>query len=323
MSVAVLRTGLLTTLQDRGRNGYAALGVGHAGPMDEVAHRLANALVGNPDDAATLEITLLGPRLRCDADAVVALTGADFEAHLDGAPLPAWRPLPVPAGSVLDIGRAHRGARGYLALAGGFHGTWLLGSAATDVNARIGTPLRTGDRLEIEDQTLARRRFDADRRGHRRAWSLDPRPWFDPNPAKPLRMIRGRHYEALDRASQAALFGAEFRVAADSNRVGYRLDGASLELAAPLEIVSEPLAFGTVQLPAGGQPIALMAEHPVTGGYPRIGQVAAVDLPRLAQCRPGASLRFEEIGMETAQTRYLRREHELARLFEAIAGRLE
>lgn len=325
MSVTVLKPGLLTTLQDRGRHGYAAFGVGHAGPMDEVAPRLANALVGNADEAAVLEITLAGPRLRFGTEAVVALGGADFDARLDGESFAGWRAVPVPAGAVLDIARARRGTRAYLAIAGGFRATPVLGSAATDVNAGLGAPLRAGDVLEADrarGTAFADRQRTAGAGDRRRAWSLDPRPWFDPDPRRPVRLLRGRHFDALDARSRAALFGAQFRLAADSNRVGYRLDGERLALAAPLEIASEPLAFGTVQLPAGGQPIALMAEHPVTGGYPRIGQVAAVDLPRLAQRRPGDPLRFVEIGLDEAQTRYLRRERELARLLEAIAARL-
>lgn len=317
MSVGVLKPGLLTTLQDRGRHGYAAFGVGHAGPMDEVAPRLANALVGNADDAVVLEITLLGPRLRFDARAVIALAGADFDARLDGAPLAGWRATPVPAGAVLEVGRARRGARAYLAVAGGFRVAPVLGSAATDVNAGLGAALRGGEVLAVGERADA----PDDRRGP--AWSLDPRPWFDADAHRPVRLLRGRHFDALDARSRAALFGAPFRLAADSNRVGYRLDGERLALTAPLEIVSEPLAFGTVQLPPGGQPIALMAEHPVTGGYPRIGQIAAVDLPRLAQRRPGDALHFVEIGLDEAQTRYLRRESELARLLEAIATRIQ
>lgn len=314
MSLTVLNPGLLATLQDRGRFGCGALGVGCAGPMDEVSHRLANALVGNADDAAALEMTVIGPRLLFDADATIALAGADFDARLGDRPLATWRPVAVRAGDVLDCGRARRGARATLAIAGGFRAKRVLGSAATDVNAGFGRPLAAGDMLMFAPTRI--------RAASHTAWSLDPRPWFDRDASRPLRLIRGRHFDALDAASRAALFDATFRIATDSNRVGYRLDGAPLKPAAPLEIVSEPLALGTLQLPPGGQPIALMAEHPVTGGYPRIGQVAAIDLPRLAQRRPGDPLRFVEIDLDDAQTRYLRRERELARLLEAIAARL-
>jgi antagonist of KipI len=313
VSVELLRAGMLTTLQDRGRHGCAMLGVGTAGAMDDVSARLANALVGNAPDAAVLEITLIGPRLRFGQAARIALTGAE---HPD---LPMWRTLGVEAGTVLDVGNARHGARAYLAIAGGFVVERVLGSAATDVNARLGgvdgRPLCEGDRLAIGTA-------DPVARGPHPAWSLDPRPWFDPDPATPIRLIRGTHYDALDAASRAALFRPGFRIASDSNRVGLRLDGPRLALSAPLELVSEPLAGGTLQLPPGGQPIALMAEHPTIGGYPRIGHVAALDFATLAQRRPGDAVHFVEIGLDDAQTRYLERERALALLIETIHERL-
>lgn len=325
MSVIVVKAGLLDTLQDRGRHGVAAFGVGTSGAMDEVSLRLANALVGNDDDTAAIESTAIGPALRFERDATIALTGAPFDARIGDAPVAMWRPLRINAGDMLDLGRARNGLRGYLAVAGGFAVDRVLDSASTDLNAALGPfggrALRKSDALAIgaRGHASARRR-DSRLPAH---WSLDPRPWFDADPARPIRLIRGSHFDALDAVSQRALFDSTFRVASDSNRVGLRLDGAALALRAPLELVSEAVAFGTVQLPPGGQPIALMAEHPTTGGYPRIAQVAAIDLPRLAQRRPGATLRFAEIGLDAAQTRYLRRERELARLAEVIAQRLE
>jgi antagonist of KipI len=338
VSVVVLSPGWLTTLQDRGRGGYAALGVGRAGPMDEVALRLANALVGNADDAAALEITISGPCLRFDAAATIALTGAEVPMRAGDVTLPSWRAVRVAAGTRLDIGHARRGARACLAIAGGFAAGRTLGSAATDVNARLGPfdgrPLAAGQALPVaagaprravsgSDATRAARPPTRTAERATPAWSLDPRPWFDADPGRPIRLIRGAHFDTLDAASRAAVFGEAFRIGADSNRVGFRLEGARLALAAPLELVSEAVTFGTLQLPPSGGPIALMAEHPTTGGYPQIGQVAAVDLPRLAQRRPGESLRFAEIGLDEAQTRYLERERELARLLERIAARLD
>jgi antagonist of KipI len=343
MSITVLKPGLLTTLQDRGRYGCAMLGVGRAGAMDDVAMRLANALVGNSVDAAVLEITLIGPRLRFDEDATIALTGADFPARIDDTHAAMWQPIAVEAGAVLDCGAARHGSRAYLAIAGGFVVEPTLGSVSTDVNARLGgfdgRALREGDVLVVGNgaspelgattsssgmrgTALAGRTRNAHSKGSRETWSLDPRPWFDADGETPIRLIRGAHFEALNPASRAALFDAEFRIDKDSNRVGFRLDGPALALAAPLELVSEPLVAGTLQLPPGGQPIALMVEHPTIGGYPRIGQIVTVDLPRLAQRRPGDPVRFAEIDLDAAQTRYLERERELLRLIEAIGERL-
>ena len=340
MSVVVLKAGLLTTLQDRGRCGFAAIGVGHAGPMDDVSFRLANALVGNAGTVAALEISVLGPRLRFETDATIALTGAHFEMHIDAITVPTWQRTRIRAGSVLDVGAVKYGARAYLAVAGGFAVDAVLGSRSTDVNAGLGPlngrPLATGDRLVISTDAGAASHTEPPRQGSTRgigpspliprrptsAWWLDPRPWFDADIKQPIRLIRGAHWAALDAASRATLFAHEFRIGVNSNRVGYRLEGPNLAFGVPLELISEAVAFGTLQLPPNGQPIALMAEHPTTGGYPRIGQVAAIDLPRLAQRRPGDHVRFLETGMEEAQTRYLSRERALARLIDVIATRI-
>lgn len=306
MSIEILKPGLLTTIQDRGRFGCAMLGVGRAGPMDDVSMRLANALVGNALDAAVFEITLIGPKLRFDARTTIALAGAEFPN------VGTWQPIDLGAGDVLDIGAARRGARAYLAVAGGLAVEPTLGSASVDVNARLGgRPLREHDRIATRAATPANAR-----------WSLNPRPWFDADAKHAIRLLRGAHFDQLDAASRDALFTQTFRIGKDSNRVGFRLDGPPLALSAPFELVSEPLAIGTLQLPPGGAPIALMAEHPTVGGYARIGQIAAVDLPRLAQRRPGDAVRFAEIDLDGAQTRYLERERELAKLVETIRARL-
>lgn len=328
MSVEVLHAGFLTTLQDRGRIGFGALGVGRAGAMDDVSARLANALVGNPPGAAALEITLIGPALRFGRAATIALTGAECPLRIGNGTAATWRRVEVAAHETIEIGHARRGARAYLAVAGGFAVDAVLGSASTDVNASIGPfggrPLRKGDRLMLaasdDDDANAER---AQRRTSTPPWSLDPRPWFDPDFARRIRIIPGPHLDALEAPSRAALLARDFRIAPDSNRVGFRLDGPRLVFAHPIEMISEPLAAGTLQLPPGGQPIALMAEHPTIGGYPRLGQIAAIDLPRLAQRRPSDTVRFAAIGLDDAQTRYLEREREIARLAAAIAKRNE
>lgn len=324
MSIRVLKAGLLTSLQDRGRHGHASLGVGSAGPIDEVSFRLANALVGNPSDTAGLELTLVGPRLRFDHDTVIALTGAEFATTIDATPVETWRPIRIAAGSVLDCGRASRGARGYLAIARGIAIEPVLGSASTDVNARLGPldgrALRDGDLLQIADDACGQSR--ALRNKSKFDWSLDPKPWFDPDPRRPIRLIHGAHFDALDQSSRASMFNDSFRIGAHSNRVGLRLEGPELVLERAVEIISEPVAFGTVQLPPDGRPIALMVEHPSTGGYPRIGQIAAIDLPRLAQRRAGDTVCFAEITLDEAQTSYLHRERELDRLIHAVTMRV-
>ena len=314
MSVHVIKPGLLSSVQDRGRYGHASLGVGHAGAMDPAALTIANALVGNGPDAAGIEMSVIGPVLRFEVDTTVALCGADIDARLDGEPIPGWQAVRVRRGGLLDCTRFRRGARGYLGIAGGIDVATVLGSASSDVGAGLGPPpLRVGHVLALGAGTARRERSGR--------FSVDPRPWFDADPSRPVRLLRGSHFEALDAASRERLFAAPFTIARASNRVGMRLDGAALALAHPLELVSEPVTAGTVQLPPGGQPIVLAVEHPTTGGYPRIGQVAAVDLGVLAQRGPGDRLHFVETDLDDARLRHHARQRELAALVAAIHER--
>jgi antagonist of KipI len=180
--------------------------------------------------------------------------------------------------------------------------------------------LKTDDVLAI---AAPRKGHHTPRRGAAADWSLDPRPWFDSDQQMPIRVIAGTHFPQLDSASQRALFTTVFRIDADSNRVGYRLRGAALALREPSELVSAGVVPGTVQLPPGGNPIVLMAEAPTCGGYPRVAQVIAVDLPRLAQRRPGATVHFAQTSLEEAQTRYLECERLLARIARTVRERHE
>lgn len=330
MSIRVLAPGWQTSVQDGGRRGLAALGVGASGAMDAVSRRLANVLVGNVENAAALEITLRGPRLRFDADCVAALTGA----ALDG--LPMWRPVAVRAGTEIAFGTMQRGAYAYLAIAGGIGGDTVLGSRSADIVAGFNAALAAGDVLPLADEPRAAHRelWRQSHPGRPQAgagdfgtiaakWSLNPRPWFDLDPHNPVGMIAGTHFAQLTDAAQRRLFDATFRIGGDSSRMGLRLREARLELREPLELVSAGAVPGTVQLPPSGDPIVLMAEAPTCGGYPRVAHVAAVDLPRLAQRRPGDSVRFAPATLAEAQTRYLERERALAALARTIKDRLQ
>ncbi|HET9835103.1 MAG TPA: biotin-dependent carboxyltransferase family protein [Rhodanobacteraceae bacterium] len=330
MTIEVLKPGLLTTPQDLGRIGYTHLGVGHAGAFDLPALRLANALAGNPPGACVLEITLLGPTLKFHADAWIALTGASIVARTDEQAIPMWTPCFVRKNSVLALGAIRQGCRAYFAVHGGFDFEPVLGSRSLDVNAGFGPfgrPLRSGDMLETgsgsffpagPETSLLFAWNEPDPR-----WSIDPRPWFDADQEHPLRLSPGTHAHLLDASSRESLYAQSFRIAAESNRVGCRLEGEPLEFPEPVEIVSEACVAGTVQLPPSGQPIALGVEHPVSGGYPRIGQIAAVDLPRLAQRRPGDALRFAPCSLEEARLALRDREQQLHEMETLIANRLK
>lgn len=333
MTVTVLRPGLLTTVQDLGRPGWQRFGVPVGGAMDPVALRVANALVGNSEDAAALEITLQGPRLRFDADALIAVCGADLSPTVDGMPLPQWRPVLVRRGSVLAFGRPRWGVRSYLAVAGGWDVPSVLGSRSTDRRAGLGgiggRALREGDRLPAGVPTPLAHHLMATLSGRvdRRplasvTWRTSPRAY--PAYAAPptVRALRGPEFDAFSPEAQAAFFTRPFRVTPQSDRMGYRLAGPTLALRKAIELVSEGVSTGTVQVPPDGQPIVLLADRQTAGGYPRIACVATVDLPVLAQTPPGAIVRFREVSMGEAQALLVQREHLLRRLRAAIARRL-
>jgi antagonist of KipI len=217
------------------------------------------------------------------------------------------------------------GCRSYLAVRGGFDVAPVLGSRSSDLHARIGhqhgRALRAGDELPLGSAEPLTDLAEPDEL-HVLDWSLDPQPWFD-FARRPLALLRGSHELQLDAASRQLLHGAEFVVSQHSNRTASRLDGHALQQQAPLEMISEATLPGTLQLPPSGQPIVLMAEAPVTGGYPRIGQVAAVDLPLLAQRRPGDTVCFRHSSMDEALSRLAARQQRLTRLLDTIAQRLQ
>ena len=319
MSLRILRPGILMTVQDEGRHGYQHLGLCPGGAMDPVALALANALVGNEVGEAALEITVLGPDLEFGEDALVAFCGAEFEASI-----PIHRPVLVEAGKTLHIGRATRGARGYLAVAGGIALDPVLGSRSTYLPGEFGglegRTLRRGDRLPLRDGVaeLSKERFEKLKGKHGRSvrWWAPPLTAPDREPIV-LHVIEGEHYGRFDAAAQRAFLDTVWSVASDSNRMGFRLAGAPLARPAEGEILSGPTCLGSVQVPANGQPIVLMADHQTTGGYPRIAEVAYADVPRLAQLAPGGRLHFARCNLEiAAQLRKAMRE----RLESALHG---
>ena len=305
-TIHVRRPGLLTTVQDLGRWGHQATGVPVAGPMDTFSHRLANLLVGNTADAATLEITLIGPELEFDAPSMMAVCGADFDLSLDGHPLGVNASHPVSGGARLQFGRRRAGARAYLAIRGGLQVPPVLGSRATHVVSAMGgfdgRPLAAGDRLPFipAPATVA----------DKRALGLT----LPTSGRARLRVLPGAQAEWFDPSALSTLTGVSFRVSPRSNRMGYRLEGPPLPRLRSDEPISEPLAFGALQVPAAGEPILLMADRQTAGGYPKIASVIAADLPLAGQLSPGDFIEFVWCSRQEAAAALIARERPLLRL---------
>jgi biotin-dependent carboxylase-like uncharacterized protein len=303
MSVLVVRPGLLSSVQDLGRYGFQHLGIVPCGAMDSIAHCMANTLVGNDDECATLECTIAGPELAFEEEALVAFYGAAFQAK-SGSGLPGNRPVLVKAGTTVNLGTAVRGSRAYLAIAGGFAVPPVLGSRSTYVPGAFGglggRALRAGDRLDTIDSLAALSAERFARLPQPVRWSA-PELTLPPAGALTVRAMEGRHWQQFDDASRAAFFSHAWRVSPTSNRMGYRLEGPRLARKRNVDVLSEPTCLGTVQVPNDGTPIALMADHQTTGGYPKIAEIAGADLPGLAQLAPGGAVRFVPCTLEEAQ----------------------
>jgi biotin-dependent carboxylase-like uncharacterized protein len=274
--IEVVRAGPLTTVQDLGRPGYAHLGVPRSGALDQPALRRANALAGNSPGAAGLETTLLGCRLRFTVAATVAVTGASAVVKVDGVAV-ADPVLEVAAGAVVEVGRATAGVRSYLAVRGGIGVPAVLGSRSADTLSGLG-PARLADGMTLPI---------GDDRG----------PAGEVAPAVPLGTDLDLAVRPGPRDSWFAageLFAGSYTISPVSNRVGARLDGPGLTRVRDGELPPEGLVLGAIQVPANGQPLIFLADHPTTGGYPVIGVVD--DVTPLAQARPGTVVRFREYG---------------------------
>lgn len=295
-SLTVLRPGMQTTVQDGGRWGLQSRGVPVAGPMDPWSHRLANVLVGNPPDAATLEVALVGPELRFDDDRSVAVVGAEFELTLDDRLVADGRLLRVAGGARLRVGGRSRGARAYVAVAGGIDVPAVLGSRATHVASGLGgchgRALIAGDRLRLGDPTGS----------PRLAGRTIPRmtALVAPGGTACVRVLPGPQRDRFVEAALDDLQSAPYRLGKDSNRMGFRLEGPPIAHKDTREMLSDATPFGAVQVPRLGHPILLMADRQTTGGYPKIATVIAADIGIAGQLAPGDFVRFELCDEHTA-----------------------
>lgn len=322
MSIHVLKPGMLSTFQDLGRTGSQHLGVPVCGAMDSRSHRFANLLVGNAGDAATLEVTLMGPTLRFDDICCMAICGADLSPTLNGAPILNHRPLIARAGDVLSFGARRSGARAYIAWHGGLALTPVLGSASTDLRGGFGglagRALRSGDRFELS-RALKPVRLNEVEPLIQALRLVLPSPLVPTAPATPLRLIRHPMAELFAPEAWERLTHGTFLIHAASDRMGYRLEGPELALRDRTPLLSEGTSLGTIQVPPDGQPIVLMADRQTTGGYAKIATVANVDLPAIAQRMPGEVLQFKSIELEQARALLTRHESAFQRLATQLA----
>ena len=286
-NVLIVKPGLLTTIQDRGRWGFQSSGVPVSGPMDPRAHRLANALAGNDPDAATLEVTLIGPELEFEEARTVAVAGAEFALTVDGRVEQVHRRFTVGPGSRLRFGARSRGARAYVAIAGGLAVPPAFGSRATHLVSGIGgfegRALAAGDRIPLGQIPTGIR--------------LKPDPIGDDAlrmPGKParIRVLPGPQHDRFVDNALETLQSAPYTIAKDSDRMGFRLQGPPLRHRAGADIISDATPLGVLQVPASEQPVLLMADRQTTGGYPKLATIITADIGLAGQLAPGDTIAF-------------------------------
>lgn len=294
MPVKVKIPGALTTVQDAGRFGYQKSGISTSGVMDQDAYEKANYLVGNERGEAVLEMTVFGGTYEFTEDAVAAVTGAGMEVTLNHQPAARNRPIKIQAGDTLSVGLAREGIRSYLAVAGGFDVPMVLGSRSTNRKCRMGgfcgRALEANDELPIGKEKKEYGEIK-DRRAEEREFPS----------VITVRVIEGPQAEYFTEKGKKTFYSETYTISEQSDRMGYRLEGASVESINGTDIVSDGIALGSVQVPASGKPIVLLADRQTTGGYAKIATVYSGDIPKLVQGKPKDKVRFVPITIEEAQ----------------------
>ncbi|UCB60459.1 MAG: biotin-dependent carboxyltransferase family protein [Candidatus Bathyarchaeota archaeon] len=296
----VVTPGFFSTVQDLGRYGYQRFGVPVSGAMDTYALTAANLLVGNKREDACLEMTLLGPRLEFLKETLISITGAALSPVIGGAPVCCWQTLQVGEGDVLSFGAPQSGCRAYLAVRGGIDVPMVMGSRSTYVRGGFGgfqgRKMKTGDVIEAHTPRNATKsgRFMPKEfiPRYSRAWTID--------------VVLGPQSHYLTDSGLDDFFSSFFTVAAESDRMGYRLDGARVAQKSSLKIVSDAIPVGAIQVPPSGKPIVVMRDGQTTGGYPKVAMISTPDISRIGQAKSSDKIRFTKISLGKAQTKLLK-----------------
>ena len=312
MGIKIIKAGLLTTIQDMGRYGYQETGMSVSGVMDTRSASLANILAGNDENEGVIEVTMMGPTIEFTADNIIAVTGGDLGAALDGAPLTTYKAILVKAGQTLSFAAPKAGARAYIAFAGGLDVPVVMGSKSTNLKSKIGG--HEGRKLEAGDEIA----FAAPKTV---LSNMEERQMKAPDfsaRTHEIRVVLGPQDDCFPQSSIDTFFNGEYTISNEYDRMGCRMQGPVIKHKVGGDIITDGISFGAVQVPSHGNPIVMMADHQTTGGYTKIGNVISVDLPILAQCMPGHKIHFKWISIEAAQYWYCREKKEFSELKAAF-----
>ena len=295
MSITILSPGMLTSVQDLGRIGYQQYGVSVSGVMDPRSASIANILVDNDEGEAVLECTMMGPHIRFDAPNIIAITGSDLGATLDGQSIDTYRAVPVNAGQTLRFTMLRTGCRAFVAFAGGLDIPTVMGSCSTDMKAKIGG--YQGRKLQ-KDDVIA---FRAPRTDLKNLSLRHISPEFVPRAEYKLRVVLGPQDDAFTELGIMTFLSSVYTLTPEFDRMGCRLDGEPIEHIKDGNIISDGITFGAIQVPSAGKPIIMLADRQTTGGYTKIANVISADFRILAQLKMGDRVRFEKVSITDAQ----------------------
>jgi len=300
MSLEILRTGLQSTIQDLGRLGVAHLGISASGASDNLAMRIGNLIVGNPENTSVIEMTLTGDTILFHSNAFVALAGSKFKIDLDKKPFPFWVGTYISSGQVLTIGPSLNGARCYLCVRGGLQVKNIINSASTHLTSKVGglngRILKKGDRIAFGklDNVIQ---------------PIKNMKSYYYIGTTTIRVTKGLQWDWFDNQNRRLFFQKAYRVSTLSNRMGLRLSGESILSSKGNEIITEGMPLGAIQIPGNGQPILSFVEHQTTGGYPKLANVISADLYKVGQLKPGDQFKFHLIDFPKAEKARMEQEN--------------
>lgn len=312
MGIRILKGGMLTTVQDLGRTGYQSQGFSVAGVMDVRSFKIANLLLDNPENEAVLEFTLIGPTLEFTSATIIAITGGDFQPTINGDPAPMYTALYMNKGDILKFSSARTGSRGYIAFSSYLDIPVVMGSRCTNMKSGIGgfkgRKLQAGDYMNFRIKRrylpfFLSRKLDLNE--------------FDQDEAE-LRVVMGPQDDVFSKQGIETFLTSEYTVTSDFDRMGCRLEGPFIASKNTSDIISDGIAFGSVQVPSHGKPIILLSDRQTTGGYAKIATVASVDIPKLVQRKTDHKIRFKSITVQEAQRLYLEEVKELDNMRKII-----
>jgi antagonist of KipI len=307
MSLEILKAGLQTSVQDLGRFGSAHLGISASGASDNLAMRIGNLMVGNPENTTAIEMTLTGDTVLFHSDAFIALAGSKFKIDLDEKPFPFWSGTYIQAGQVLTIGSTLSGARCYLCVRGGLQVKNIINSTSTHLTSEMGglngSILKKGDQIAFGNLSHVIQPVK----------NMENYPFTN---TATIRATKGLQWDWFDNQNRKLFFEKGYQVSTLSNRMGLRLSGQSIFSSKGSEIITEGMPLGAIQIPGDGQPILSFVEHQTTGGYPKLANVISADLYKVGQLKPGDQFKFQLIDFPEAEKARLKQENYILSLKE-------